>query len=214
MKDDKSHGSICATCSECGAYLESCDCVGDGATHCLRAQGWQKAKNSSCRYCPRCCWGWEAPNVAHLFCRHRDPYLSWRERCFGDDVDRILELEDAPADVLAPPHPALENAPTPDIAACAAHAPPPTPPTTTLASSSTRAAAEDHEDDGPKPDINPATASPGTLSAAVVRLVGPPPAPAEVPHAAPHSSGPPTDPAGSSGPPSRATKKGQNKIPR
>ena len=81
-----SHGSTHARCSTCAAELESCDCVGDGATHCLRAQGWMKAKHSSCRYCPRCCWGWAAPNVDHLHCRHWEPYLSWQERHRPDPV--------------------------------------------------------------------------------------------------------------------------------
>jgi len=57
----------------CDAELWSCVVWGASPSHCLRAQGWQKARNSSNRYCPRHAWGWQPPDTELLWCEHRQP---------------------------------------------------------------------------------------------------------------------------------------------
>ena len=62
----------------CDAEVWSCDGLGASPSHCLRAQGWQKATHSRHQYCPRHAWDWQAPDTELLWCEHRHPYL---ERC-------------------------------------------------------------------------------------------------------------------------------------
>ena len=87
-------------CHEAGCDAEtwSCDCLGEGSTHCLRAQGWTKAKNNSHRYCRMHGWDWVPPNMDHLWCKHRDAYSEWVRSAEG-------HLSLPPPSLPAPPSP-------------------------------------------------------------------------------------------------------------
>ena len=87
-------------CHEAGCDAEtwSCDCLGEGSTHCLRAQGWTKAKNNSHRYCRMHGWDWLPPNMDHLWCKHRDAYSEWVRSAEG-------HLSLPPPSLPAPPSP-------------------------------------------------------------------------------------------------------------
>ena len=100
----RGRGRLHAHCHEqgCGSELPSCNCVGDGSTHCLRAQGLKKTRSKSHRYCPRHGWGLGAPNVDHLHCEHRTPYLAWLQSV---GANASSPPDTAPLALPAPPAP-------------------------------------------------------------------------------------------------------------
>ena len=105
-------GRLHVHCQEagCDADTWSCDCLGEGSTHCLRAQGWKKARTNSHRYCPRHGWDWDPPNVDYLWCEHRHPYSEWLRSVEGNVSLPPLSLPAPPS----PPRSARVVADTPE----------------------------------------------------------------------------------------------------
>ena len=91
-------GRIHARCAHegCGCETWSCHCLGDGSTHCLRAQGWTKARSSTKRYCPTHSWGVDEPKVEHMNCEHLEAYLQRRRESMEGQGCEATTLESAP----------------------------------------------------------------------------------------------------------------------
>ncbi|MDA8583596.1 hypothetical protein N9L68_05165 [bacterium] len=77
--------------------------------------------------CHQCCarhgWDWDAPNVDHIWCEHRDPHLAWLQSVGPnaspppDATQFVLPAPRAPAGTPDTGPPPLPAAPTPPSSA-------------------------------------------------------------------------------------------------